>query len=270
MNKTRTLSCARMDDLAKKAIRTGYAASKFLTPAEAEEVKSSLRRDVILTFDGGFDGAERVRAIFTNPDWGKYENSKRETRAANFHQEFVRSANDEKCERDEIVAALKISHRPQDKLGHRDILGALMALGIERDVIGDILIGKHFATLVCLPEISKYIAENLTKAGRVGLTVSEIPICELPAREENLTIKTDTVASLRLDAVLCAAFGLSRAKAAELISAGRVNLNHQNCLRPDKDVGENALISVRGLGRARLLEVGGVSKKGRNFVKIGI
>ena len=242
-----TLLPARMDDLANKAVKTGCAASKFLTPTEAESVAQqfSRRRDVALTFDGGFDGAERVRAIFTNPDWGAYE-------------------------REEILSALKISHRPQDTLGHRDILGAIMALGIERETVGDIVADNGFSALVCLPEISDYIAENLTKAGRVGIAVTEIALRELPAREEELTIKTDTVASLRLDAVIGAAFGLSRAKAAELITAGRVSLNHQPCLRTDKDVGENAIISVQRLGRAKLLEVGGVSKKGRNFIKIGL
>ena len=81
---------------------------------------------------------------------------------------------------------------------------------------------------------------------------------------------TKAVASLRLDAVLCAAFGLSRAKGAELISAGTVSLDHQPCLQPSKEISEGALISVRGMGRARLLEIGGTSRKGRVFIKIGL
>jgi RNA-binding protein YlmH len=72
-----------------------------------------------------------------------------------------------------------------------------------------------------------YIVENLTKAGRVGVSVSEITLDELPVKQEDLAEKTDTVASLRLDAVICAAFGLSRTKAAELITAGLVQLDHQ-------------------------------------------
>jgi len=238
---------ARMDDLANKAVKTGFAASKFLTPTEAQNVTEyfTRRRDVLLTLDGGYENAERTRAIFTNSDWGGYDRS-------------------------ELLAALRITHRPQDTFGHRDILGALMALGIERDTIGDILIDQQFAAFVCLPELSGYISENLTKAGRVGIVVSEISLCELPARTEELTVKTDTVASLRLDAILCAVFGLSRAKAAELIVAGRVSLNHQICLQVAKEVSESALLSIRGLGRARLLEVGGVSRKGRTFIKIGL
>jgi RNA-binding protein YlmH len=123
---------------------------------------------------------------------------------------------------------------------------------------------------VCLPELGGYIIENFTKAGRVGLEASAIGLDELPTRAEELTIKTNTVASPRLDAVLSAAFGMSRVKAAELIATGHVSLNHQVCLRTDKEVTENSLLSVRGLGRAKLLEIGGLSRKGRSMIRIGI
>ena len=104
----------------------------------------------------------------------------------------------------------------------------------------------------------------------MGLEVSAIGLDELPSRREELTIKTDTVASLRLDAVLSAAFGISRTKATEIIASGYVSLNHQVCLRTDKEVVEDSLLSVRGLGRAKLLEIGGLSRKGRSFIKIGV
>jgi len=238
---------ARMNDLANRAVKMGFAVSKFLTPSESQSVIQhfSHRKDVALTVDGGFEGAERTRAIFTNPEWGGYE-------------------------RADLFTVLKVLHRPQDTLGHRDVLGALMALGIERETIGDIIMEESVAAFVCLPELGEYIKENFTKAGRVGLETSVINLGELPVREEELSIKTDTVASLRLDAVLSAAFGMSRTKAAELIEAGRVSLNHQVCLRTDKEVSEASLLSVRGLGRAKLLEVGGLSRKGRSFIKIGI
>ena len=238
---------AHMSDLASRVLKTGFSASKFLTPAESQSVSEyfSRRKDVTLIVDGGFEGAERTRAVFTNPDWGEYE-------------------------RADLFTALRVAHRTQDTLGHRDILGALMALGIERETVGDIIVNEAVAAFVCLPEIGAFIIENFTKAGRVGLEVSAISLDELPAREEEMTIKTDTVASPRLDAVLSAAFGMSRTKAAELITAGRVSINHQVCLRTDKEVGVDSLLSVRGLGRAKLLEIGGLSRKGRSFIKIGV
>lgn len=241
------LLIGHMDDLAIKAVKTGCAASKFLTPAETQTIAAhfSRRHDVTLSLDGGYDGAERMRAIFINPDWGDYD-------------------------RGELLVALKITYRPQDTLGHRDILGALMALGIERDTIGDIIVDGPPAALVCLPEISGYITENLTKAGRVGISVSDIALDELPSRTEELTIKTDTVASLRLDAVLSAAFGLSRSMASEIIAAGLVSLNHEPCFQPAKELSEGAVLSVRGLGRTVLTEVGGSSRNGRIFIRIGL
>jgi len=240
------LLLAHMEDLAAKAIKTGCAASRFLTPTEARSVAEHFKhKRTALSFDGGFDNAERVRTVFLNPEWGE-------------------------CERSDLFVVLKIEYRPQDNLGHRDILGALMALGIERDTIGDIVGAEHTATLVCLPELSGYIIENLTKAGRVGISVSKISLDDLPAKQEDLNIKTDTVASLRLDVILCAVFGLSRAKATEFITAGRVNLDHVICLQPAKEISEGALLSVRGLGRAKLLETGGLSRKGRIFVRIGL
>jgi RNA-binding protein YlmH len=238
---------AHMNDLARMAVKTGFAASKFLTPAESQSVSEhfSRRKDAILNVDGGYEGAERTRAVFTNPEWGEY----------------VRS---------DLFTALKVAHRPQDTLNHRDILGALMALGIERETVGDIIVDKAIAALVCLPELSRYIIENFTKAGHVGLKVSVIGLDELPVREEELIIKTGTVASLRLDAILSTAFGMSRTMVVELIATGRVSIDHQVCLQADKAVRADSLLSVRGLGRAKLLEIGGLSRKGRSFVRIGI
>ena len=62
----------RMEDLANKAAKTGVAASRFLTPAEVKYIENefSRRNDILLSFDGGYDGAERVRAVFRNPAWG--------------------------------------------------------------------------------------------------------------------------------------------------------------------------------------------------------
>ena len=240
------LLISHMKDLSARALKTGCAASRFLTPAEARSVAEYFKYErVTLYLDGGFNGAERVRAAFLNPQWG----------------EFNRSG---------LFAALKIVCRPQDILSHRDILGALMALGIERDTIGDIFNSENAAMLVCLPELSGYIIENLTMIGRVGISISKIALDDLPAKIEELDIKKATVASLRLDAVLCAAFGLTRAKSVELITSGRVKLNHMLCLQPAKEISEGCLLSVRGLGRAKLLETGGLSRKGRIYIRIGL
>ena len=235
-----------MEDLADNAVKTGCSASRFLTPAEASLLSERFKyKSVKLLFAGGYEKAERVRAVFLNADWGE-------------------------SDRANLIAALKLEYRSKDYLGHRDVLGALMALGIERDTVGDIVIDENSATLVCLPEMSGFICENLTKVGRTGIKVSKIGLEELPNIQKELIIKTDTVASLRLDAVLTAAFGLSRTKAAEIISGGHVNIDHLPCMQPAKVLNEGTLLSVRGFGRAILMEVGGVSRKGRLFVRVGL
>ena len=78
----------------------------------------------------------------------------------------------------------------------------------------------------------------------------------------------DTVAALRLDAVMAAGFSLSRGRAAEHISAGRVNLNWQECRKGDRTVAQGDVISCRGLGKCRITEVGGLSRKGRVTVTL--
>jgi RNA-binding protein YlmH len=121
-----------------------------------------------------------------------------------------------------------------------------------------------------LPEIAEYIAENLTQIGRANVKLTATELSKIPPQTEIFDIKTNTVVSVRLDSVVSTAFGLPRSKAVLLIEAGRVSLNHEVRLQPSKEVAQGDIISVRGMGRAKLLEIGGTSKKGRIFVKIGV
>jgi RNA-binding protein YlmH len=238
---------AHMNDLARRASKTGIASSKFLTPAEKQQVKQrfALRQDILLTLDGGYIGAEREIAVFTQPEFGVYH-------------------------ADDCLSALKVKYRPQDPVSHRDVLGSLMALGIERAVIGDILCGSGETALICLKSIAAYLTEHLQRIGRVGVYVSAMTFSDLPERHEELIIKTATVASLRLDAVLCAMFRLSRSRASELILTQKINLNHMPATDPSQKVPEDATLSVKGMGRALLISTDGFSKKGRIFIKFGL
>lgn len=238
---------AHGEDLARRAGKAGCAHTKFLSRTKAELLRQAFasRRDVRLSFEGGFEDAERSVAVFTQPDWGSYE------------------AGD-------MLAAVRLSFRKQDSLSHRDILGAVLALGLEREVLGDIAVSEGEAALVCLSEIAGFIAENLTKAGRVGVEAEIISLEALPQKLQELEEKDVTLASLRLDAVVAAAFAVSRTAAAEHIRTGRVQLRHLECLSASQPVEPGDIFSVRGLGRAILLERGGASRKGRLWVKIGI
>ena len=106
----------------------------------------------------------------------------------------------------------------------------------------------------------------LDQAGRVRLKTSAMELVDLKPPEVKVKPIRDTVSSLRLDAVAAAGFSLSRGKAADLIASGRFQLNHRECLKPDRPVGSGDVMSCRGLGKCVLKEVGGPSKKGRIMI----
>jgi len=135
---------SHLQDLSERAEKTGCTVSAFLALAEiTDSIKSIKTSGVRYELDGGYEGAERVRVAFVNADWGEY------TRA-------------------DLFGVLKIHWREQDTIGHRDILGTLMSLGVERKIVGDIIVGESEAFVICLPEMADYIVDNVTKIGKLS------------------------------------------------------------------------------------------------------
>ena len=223
------------------------AATVFLSPREQQLARALLNAAGVragYVLDGGYEEAERKRLVFL-PDWAGEE-----------------SAGDE-------LAFLRADfHGADSALTHRDILGSLMGLGVVRERVGDILVSPHSADIVADPSLRDFFLREWREAGRVKLTVSEIAREELRVPQVQVKTIRDTVSSLRLDAVTAAAFSMSRGKAAELIAAGKVNLDHVPCIKPDKPVAEGAVLTARGLGKARLTEVGGLTRKGRVGISV--
>ncbi|MCI9677785.1 MAG: hypothetical protein HFF77_02260 [Oscillospiraceae bacterium] len=221
------------------------AATPFLSPREQRLAQALLNAAGVRDgygLDGGYEEAERKILVFL-PDW-------------------MEEAEGE-------LVFLRASFHGQDSaLTHRDILGSLMGLGVERDRLGDILVSPHSADIIAAPSLRDFFLREWGEAGRVRLSVAEIGREELILPQVQVKLIRDTVSSLRLDAVTATAFSMSRGRAAELIAAGRVNLDHAPCLKPDKPVAEGAVLTARGFGRARLREVGGLSKKGRTGITI--
>lgn len=155
---------------------------------------------------------------------------------------------------------------PFGKPTHRDFLGAILGLGIERDCVGDIIVGEE-SFFLTTRKIAPFILQNLDKVGRLGVKLKEVPIDSVPDKNEPHTEVEASVASLRLDALISAAFNISRSTAAQGIEAGLVSLNFLPCENPAKTLKEGDLISYRGKGRAKVFELGSFSKKGRQFVK---
>ena len=152
------------------------------------------------------------------------------------------------------------------QLSHRDILGGLMGLGLDREKLGDILILPGKCQVLALTECVPILLSQWDSAGRARLKVRQIPLCELEIQPPQVKEIRDTVAALRLDAVLAAGFSLSRGKAAELIAAGRAAVNHRECTKVDKTVEKGDVITCRGLGKCVVKDVPGQSRKGRTMV----
>ena len=147
-------------------------------------------------------------------------------------------------------------------IGHRDILGALMGLGIERETLGDIAMLKEGALLFVHEDMADYVAANLESCGRAKVRISPCGEEVAPPEPEG-TLLYRTVPSQRLDAVLAAACDLSRQKAQEMIRAELVKVDHAVETRADARLEAGSLVSARGLGRFSVQEVAGLTRKGR-------
>ena len=156
--------------------------------------------------------------------------------------------------------------RADRALTHRDYLGALMSLGIRRECIGDILLSEDGAYLFVLDTVAPLVCDELSSVGRCSVCVCAGRAEELPGREER-PAQTATVASLRLDAVLAAMLHCSRGQASELVTAGRVEINHLPAEKPSAPVYEGDVFTVRGKGRFALTALPGKSKKERLIIE---
>ncbi|HPT84582.1 MAG TPA: YlmH/Sll1252 family protein [Bacillota bacterium] len=166
------------------------------------------------------------------------------------------------------VAAIRATVRSDDRLTHRDYLGALMGLGMRRESFGDILVNEGYADIVLLRDSLPLVLRDFSKAGRAPLECKEIALSELCPPPQAMREIRDTVASPRLDAIVGAAFSLPRGKAAEAVERGLVFINNRLCEKPDAPVAEGDRITLRGMGRALIKELGGASRSGRMFVTI--
>lgn len=168
------------------------------------------------------------------------------------------------CERDFSsfpLKAVSFKYRKSDILTHRDFLGCLMALGIERNTLGDILVSEGQAVAFLYDTVVSS-ALLITKIGRVGVEASE-GMSDFRIPEQKYTSIEGTVASLRLDSVLNVALRLSREKAAALIRSGSVQVNYTVSVLTDAKLTQGDVFSVKGYGKFVLFEVGSLTRKDR-------
>ena len=168
------------------------------------------------------------------------------------------------------ISVIKISplqKKFSDTLSHRDYLGAILNLGIERCKMGDILVEEHSAILFIHQSLENFITEELTRIKHTSVIATIEDMQSFHYEPKTKEIK-GSVSSLRLDSLLALAFSSSRSKLVAFIEGGKVYVNGKLITSNGYQVKENDIVSVRGLGRFRYLETMSQTKKGRYYVTL--
>ena len=165
------------------------------------------------------------------------------------------------------LALLRARKRREDTLTHRDYLGSLMGLQIDRSVVGDILVHEEGADIIVLEDMAEFILMHFAKAGRKQLSLTREDLSDLKHAAVEEKRGTGSVASPRLDSVVALIFGLPRKDAQARIEKGLVFVNNTPCMKPEHQITEGDRLTVRGVGRARVEAFGGTSRKGRIFLE---
>lgn len=242
LNEEERFLSAHIADMQRLAHKSGVPRfSAFLNEREAAVASSAVKGQ--LCFFGGYDGAMRKVC-------GVLEGT------------YAQDLPPEDCF---PVRALTFTFRKSDTLSHRDFLGALLALEIKRELLGDILIAEGYA-VVFVHETAEELVCAVDKIGRIGVSAEKGITRQLP--EQKVRRTETTVSSLRLDCVVSAAINTSRERSASLIKSGMVNADFSPCTDVSAEIKENTVISVRGSGRYRLAGISGETRKGRIRITI--
>ncbi len=238
---------AKLWDKINAGIRRNVPANTcFLSPRELEMTKYLFGEPEGLYAFGGYGDAERKMLVYL-PE---------------YLEESALWEEDSPC------VCLRASFYEGDSPSHRDFLGALMGAGIGRETVGDICVGTEHCDFFVTQEIAPYILQNFLSAGRTKLRLQQIPLAEADIPEPEVKEIKDTMASLRLDSVISSGFRIGRSLASQYVTSGKAAVDGLPCEKPDKQVTEGCKISVRGLGKIKLVQVNGRTKKDRISVVI--
>ena len=239
----------RLEEIQEKSRYSGkYVYSDFLSPLEASYAHNISKPNNLKVW-GGYESAERVVARFGNEDEIGYEE--------NYPVVIIKIS----CLNEKYTQALT----------HRDYLGALIHLGIERSVLGDIIIDKNRqeAYVFVLERMSEFVIENLYKVKHTNVMaeiIEEFPKNAAPT----LTNKSIIVQTPRLDGIISKVFSLSRSEAKNKFSKQEVFKNGIVCDNPSVQLSENDTISVRHKGKFIYRGIQKKTKKGRDSITVSL
>lgn len=170
-----------------------------------------------------------------------------------------------------IVRTIRIEllDKKDEKLSHRNYLGGLIKLGIERDKIGDILVEENGADIVVINSVSRFLVQELPMLTRFkNSKISEKDIEQLRKVEQTTEEIKIIVPSLRLDNFVSDLARTSRNRAVEIIKNERVFVNGQNELKLSKQIKKGDTITIRGKGRFIIKDFTGTTRNGRTIVLV--
>lgn len=194
------------------------ATTSFLTPKEQLIIQKYIK-EYTITFDGGYERAERKQATLII-----YPNQ----------------------ESSYTMFQLKYKTKFHD-ISHRDVLGSVLSLGIERDQIGDIIVLDGIIQIIVTQKIAPFLQQNFTMIKRASFQLKEIN--QIEEKEETYEEIEHIVASYRLDVFVATLAHVSRNMADELIEKGYVQVNHQVVYSSNYQCQIGDLFSIRKFGR---------------------
>ena len=235
---------ARILDAAENAIRNRrFFITEFLDPHGYSIAETVVAYEDALSLQpqGGFETAERVKAAFVCKDYRGDVAITVEAVAVEWDSRYY-------------------------QLSHRDVLGGLLALGVKRGVIGDILMTAEGCQIITDASITQFLLSVLQRIGAANVKTTRTELSQIQPRPETVKEIRSTVASMRLDSIAAAGFGTSRTQMTEEIQAEKVKVNWKDVKSPAQVVKSGDVISFRGRGRVEIIEITGQTKKGRTGV----
>lgn len=236
------LTAKRFSELKRKSEHY-FTFTDFLGLSEQSILKSTVRDGY--TLFGGAMGCERVMARFGSPEELGYE------------EDFPIG----------IIEITAKSEKYAERLTHRDYLGTILGLGLERDIIGDIIIRGTVAYLFIKEDMLDFVKDSLTRVRHtdvVARRADSIPEGEL-YKTSNIRIQAN---GERIDAIVAKVFSLSRDDSALLFKQGLVFINGAECQSVSKPLKPGDIVSVRGHGRFIYRGYESLSKKGKLNIDI--
>ncbi len=226
-------------ELSKKA--RNQIVTEFLTPVTMSTLLDAFEKHFMkynVDSFGGYELSERRCLVFNKEDYGYFD-----------------------IDTLEITNNLKFN-RP---LEHREVLGSILGLGITRSKVGDIVFQNDKCYVFVKSEISDYIIHNLEFVGRCKVKI-KITEDVVMLEEKNLELKTTTVSSLRVDTIISNITNLSRNEVKKIFEKEQVFINWRVCNNTSAIVNEGDTITIRKVGRIKLVNIKGLSKKGKQII----